>query len=250
MFASSDSRPSAARSKPSEQKRYEALLNTEKDFLKGAQLVVEAMLQSSSFLFRLDETSDSKWKPYVTASRPVLCDLGQHAGCGVVRSGCAGRTRHCRKASKRPRGACSIIPRAKESLNEFVSQWMRFDRILTASKDKRNFPQFTRETAVAMTQEAQAFVGDLVWNDRNFMELFTADYGFANGDLAGIYGVKAPAKEFDRVAFPAGSERAGLLGQTLFLASPPSPTIRLRRRAGSSSGSSFSASMCRSRRPA
>ena len=65
-------------------------------------------------------------------------------------------------------------PRAHESLNEFVSQWLRFDRILTASKDKRKFPTFTRETAAAMTQEAGTFVGDLVWNDRNFMELFTA----------------------------------------------------------------------------
>ena len=60
-----------------------------------------------------------------------------------------------------------------------------------------------------MTEEARAFVGDLVWNDRNFMELFTADYGYPDSDLAAIYGVKAPAKEFDRTPFPAGSERAG-----------------------------------------
>ena len=52
-----------------EQKRYEALMNRETDFLKGAQLVIEAMLQSSSFLFWLDGTSDPKWKPYVTATR-------------------------------------------------------------------------------------------------------------------------------------------------------------------------------------
>jgi hypothetical protein len=114
-------------------------------------------------------------------------------------------------------------PHAKESLNEFVSQWMRFDRILTAAKDKRKFPTFTRETAVAMTAEAKAFVGDLVWNDRNFMDLFTADYGYPDGDLAKIYDVKAPPKEFERVAFPAGSERAGLLGQALFLAITAKP---------------------------
>jgi hypothetical protein len=74
-----------------------------------------------------------------------------------------------------------------------------------------------------MTQEARLFIGDLVWNDRNFMDLFTADYGFVNADLAGIYGVTPPAKEFDRVAFPAGSERAGVLGQTLFLALTAKP---------------------------
>ncbi len=54
---------------PEEQKRYEALFSRETDFYKGAQLVVEAMLQSPTFLFRLEETTNPKWKPYVTASR-------------------------------------------------------------------------------------------------------------------------------------------------------------------------------------
>jgi len=122
-------------------------------------------------------------------------------------------------------------PRAKEALNDFVSQWLRFDRLLTTTRDKRKYPTFSRETAGAMTEEARTFVGDLVWNDRNFMSLFTADYGYVSSELAGVYKVAAPAKDFDRVPFPAGSERAGLLGQALFLAltSKPadsSPTAR------------------------
>jgi hypothetical protein len=207
---------------PTEQKRYEALLNTEKDFLKGAQLVVEAMLQSSSFLFRPDETTDAKWKPYVTASRlsyalwDSMPDAELFAAAG---RGDLATAQGVEKAARR----MLDHPRAKESLNEFVSQWMRFDRILTASKDKRKFPTFTRETAVAMTQEAQAFVSDLVWNDRNFMELFTTKYGYPDSDLAGIYGVQPPARDFDRVPFPAGSERAGILGQALFLAITAKP---------------------------
>src|SRR6476660_4606672 len=52
-----------------EQKRYETLMSREPDFIKGAQLVTEAMLQSANFLFRPDDSSDPKWKPYVTASR-------------------------------------------------------------------------------------------------------------------------------------------------------------------------------------
>jgi hypothetical protein len=74
-----------------------------------------------------------------------------------------------------------------------------------------------------MTQEALLFLGDLVWNDRNFMNAFTANYGFVNADLALIYGVPAPAKEFDRVQFPPASERGGLLGQSLFLALTSKP---------------------------
>jgi hypothetical protein len=108
---------------------------------------------------------------------------------------------------------------------------MRFDRLLTASKDRRRYPNFNREVAVAMTEETRAFIADLVWNDRNFMDVFAADYSFINADLAAIYGVPAPAKEFDRIRFAPESERAGLLGQSLFLAltSKPddtSPTAR------------------------
>jgi hypothetical protein len=114
-------------------------------------------------------------------------------------------------------------PRAKESLNEFTSQWLRFDRLLTASKDRRKFPLFTRETAIAMTEEASTFVSDLVWNDGDFMTLFTADYGHVSQELARIYGVPAPAKDFDRVPFPADSQRAGLLGEGLFLALTAKP---------------------------
>jgi hypothetical protein len=68
-----------------------------------------------------------------------------------------------------------------------------------------------------MTEEALRFVGDLVWNDRNFMQVYTANWGFPNSSLAAVYKVPPPAHEWDRVTFPSDSERAGLLGQALFL---------------------------------
>src|SRR5260370_40579398 len=101
-------------------------------------------------------------------------------------------------------------PQARRALDDFVSQWLRFDRILTASRDRRKFPLFTHEAARAMTGEASMFVADLVWNDRNFMDLFTAKYGYVNADLPPIYKVSPPAKEFDPSAFPPASERAGV----------------------------------------
>jgi hypothetical protein len=207
---------------PEEQKRYETLMTRETEFLKGAQLVVEAMLQSSNFLFRLDETADAKLKPYVTATRlsySIWDTMPDTELLGLAARGELGTPQAVEKAARRMLDQ----PRAKESLDEFVGQWLRFDRLLTASKDRRKYPQFTRETAVAMTEEARTFVGDLVWNDRNFMDLFTANYGYVNADLAPIYKVPAPPKEFDKVAFPAGSERAGVLGQGLFLALTAKP---------------------------
>ncbi len=205
-----------------EQKRYETMMAAEPNLIKGAQLVVEAMLQSTSFLFRLDETNDPKWRPFVTATRLSYALWDSTPDAELYASAARGDLNSPQGVERASRRLLDH-PRAKESLNEFVSQWMRFDRILTAARDRRKYPRFTRETAVAMTEEAKLFIGDLVWNDRPFMNLYTAEYGFPNADLAWVYGVDPPAKEFDRVSFPNGSERAGLLGQALFLAITSKP---------------------------
>ena len=207
---------------PSEQQRFEELMASEADLVEGAQLVAEVMLQSTSFLFRFDDSSDAKWKPYAMASRlsyAIWDSMPDETLLAAAAQGELGTAEGVARVTRR----MLDDPQAHESLGEFVSQWVRFDRILQASKDRRKYPQFTREMAVAMTEEARLFVSDLVWNDRNFMDLFTANYGYANGDLAAIYGVPPPAKEFDRAVFPADSERAGLLGQALFLAITAKP---------------------------
>lgn len=213
-----------------ELKRYQALFASQGEFLKGAQAVVEAMLQSPNFLFRLDETSDPALKPYAAASRLAFAlwdTMPDEALLNGAEKGQLSTREGIRLAARR----LLADAKAKQALDEFVSQWMQFDRVITASRDRRTYPKFSRETAAAMTEETRRFVADLVWNRRNFMELFTAEYGYVNAELANVYGVAAPATEFDKVAFPAGSERAGLLGQALFLTltSKPndtSPTAR------------------------
>jgi hypothetical protein len=205
-----------------EQKRYEDLFRRETDFYKGAQLVVEAMLQSPHFLFRLEETANPKWKPYVTATRLSYALWDSLPDAALFESAARGELASAQGVEKAARRMLDD-PRARQAMDEFVAEWLRFDRLLTASKDRRRFPMFNRETAFAMTEEARSFVADLVWNDRDFTKAFTADYSFINADLATIYGVPAPAKEFDRVGFPAESERAGLLGQSFFLALTAKP---------------------------
>src|SRR5262249_56799711 len=54
---------------PEEIPWHRAIFSSEKTFLAGAQAVIEAMLQSPAFLFRLEETPDPKWQPYTRASR-------------------------------------------------------------------------------------------------------------------------------------------------------------------------------------
>ena len=207
---------------PAEQQRYESLLATEPDFLKGAQLVVEAMLQSPNFLFWINTATVPKLKAWATASRLSYSLWDTMPDAELFAAAEHGELATRAGVEKQVRRMLSD-PRAHESLDAFVSQWLRFDRLTTASKDRRKFPYFTRETANAMITEARTFVSDLVWNDGNFIDLFTANYGYVSPELARIYGVPAPARDFERVAFPANSERAGILGQGLFLALTAKP---------------------------
>jgi len=213
---------------PAEADRYTSVLLREAsragDFYQGAQLAIEGMLQSPKFLFRLEQGA------YQTASRLsyFLWDtMPDDALWSEAASGALANPAAIERSIRR----MMADPRAHDGLSEFASQWLRFDLALGAVKDRALFPQFTPQLAVAMTQETRRLLDDLVWGGRNFMEFFRADYSFLNSDLAALYGVPAPAGEFDRVQFPPASERAGILGHALFLTltSKPgetSPTLR------------------------
>lgn len=213
-----------------EVKRYSELFARQDSFLKGAQIVVEAMLQSPNFLFLLNAASVPDWKPYARASRLsyFLWDsMPDEALLGSAASGELDTPEGLEKVARR----LLSHPKALHSVDEFVSQWLRLDQVVSILKERRAFPQFTRELALAMTEETRRFVADLVWNDRNFMELYTANYTFVNADLAAVYDLPSPPSEFARVNYPAGYDRSGILGQGTFLAltSKPvetSPTAR------------------------
>ncbi len=201
---------------PQELTRYDALFRNEREFLRGAQAVIEAALQASAFLFWMDEASRPAWKPYATASRlayglwntmpdEALLDRAERGDLDTPEQ-VAGAAR-----------AMLQDPRARQGLDEFTSQWLRFDRALAAARERRTFPMFSRELVASMLEEEKRFVADLVWNDRDFMDLFRADYGFVNGELATVYAVPTPAQDFERVVFPKEQDRAGVLGHALFL---------------------------------
>ncbi len=196
--------------------RYVAIFRAESGFLKGAQAVIEAMLQSPNFLFWLEQSPNPKWKPYATASRLsyFLWDTTpDETLLGDAAAGELNTSAGVERASRR----MLDNPKAREGLDEFVSQWLRFDRVMTASRERRYYPLFSRELATAMTEEARRFIGDIVWNDRDFTQVFTANYSFINSDLAAVYKLAPPARDYERIEFPPESERSGILGQALFL---------------------------------
>jgi hypothetical protein len=208
--------------KPAEAARYEALFAKQASFTAGARIVVEAMLQSPNFLFHLEDTKNPAWKPYAAASQLSYALWDTMPDAALFEAAAKGELNTPAEIEVQARRMLKD-PRAKQAVDEFAAEWLRFDRALTATKDRSVFREFTPDTLYAMTEEARAFIADLVWNDGNFMDLFSAPYGYMNADLAKLYGAPAPETEYQKTAFPAGSERAGILGQGLFLALTAKP---------------------------
>jgi hypothetical protein len=212
-----------------EKQRYASLLRKEArrtaDFLQGARLVIEAMLQSPKFLFRLEQD-----QAYRGASRLSFFLWDTMPDQELLGSAASGELSTRAGLAKTVRRMVED-PRAREAFDEFLSQWLRFDLVLNSVKDRRLFRQFNEELAVAMTEETRRLINDMAWSDRDFMQIFTAGHSFLNADLASLYGLPAPATEFAKVAYPENFPRGGILGQAMFLAltSKPgetSPTVR------------------------
>jgi hypothetical protein len=191
-------------------------------FLDGARTVVEAMLQSPKFLFHVEAGPDGRSVDYAIASR--LSYLLWDTMPDKVLLDAAARG-DLRTAANRERAARRMLdnPLAAQSLDEFFNEWLRFDRVLNAFKERRRYPEFTPEMAAEMVEETRRLLDHLVWNNGNFMELLTADYGFLSSDLATLYKLPAPPGQFELSKYPADARRAGFLGHGSFLASTAGP---------------------------
>jgi hypothetical protein len=95
----------------------------------------------------------------------------------------------------------------------FFDTWLSIDRVTTAKGDSDLFPEFDDDLRGALRRETELFVESQLRDDRNPLELWTANYTFLNQRLARHYGVpNVSGPEYRRVTWP-GPERAGLLAQ-------------------------------------
>ena len=203
---------------------------TSGDFLDGARLAVEAMLQSPKFLFHPEPGPDPRRTAYARANRLsyfLWNTLPDEELLAAAEAGKLDDDEGLRAQARRMLGD----PRARESAEELFAQWLRFDLTLNTVRDRRLYRDFSPELAIAMVEETRRLIADVVWNDKDFRQLLTARYAFVNSELAKLYGLPAPTNDFEKVELPEDSPRAGILGQASFLTmtSKPgetSPTMR------------------------
>jgi len=210
-----------------EVKRYSTVFSEQarvsRRFLDGARVVVEAMLQSPNFLFHVEAGPDGRHADYEVASRLSYLLWNTMPDEALFEAAAKGELSTPAGRDAAARRLLQNVPKGRDALDQFFEEWLRFDRVVNAVKANR-YQAFTPELALAMAEETRTLLHHLVWSDRNFMELLTADYSFLTSELAEVYGLPAPKDQFEIVKFPADSNRAGILGQGTFLASTAGPT--------------------------
>jgi mono/diheme cytochrome c family protein len=115
-------------------------------------------------------------------------------------------------------------PKADTLVTNFAEQWLFLRNVVSLAPDQNSFPNFDDNLRQAMRKETELFFSSIVREDRNVLDLMTADYTFVNERLAKHYGIpNIYGSQFRRVQIP-GDVRRGLLGQGSILSVTSYPT--------------------------
>jgi hypothetical protein len=106
-------------------------------------------------------------------------------------------------------------PKAEALIVNFAGQWLKLRGLQAAYPDVPTFPDFDDNLRQAMRREVELFFGSIVREDRNVVDLLTADYTYLNERLARHYGIpNVYGSQFRRVTLgPEFDARRGLLGK-------------------------------------
>jgi len=121
--------------------------------------------------------------------------------------------------------------RSSAFIENFAGQWLYLRNLETKGGAVEQFPNFDDNLRQAFRTETELLFASIVREDRNLLDLLTADYTFVNDRLARHYGMQGIyGSEFRRV--PVENEaRRGLLGQgsILLVTSLPERTSPVQR---------------------
>jgi Protein of unknown function (DUF1592)/Protein of unknown function (DUF1588)/Protein of unknown function (DUF1595)/Protein of unknown function (DUF1587)/Protein of unknown function (DUF1585) len=207
----------------------QALLNlaaSEPDKQEAASLVLQAMLMSPNFLFRVEVgAAPNAVRPdlvpltgYELATRIGFFMLGRTPDDALLDAAAAGRLDTAQGAEEVTRGLLSD-PRMRESMTNFASQWLQTNRLPAIQRDPAQFPSFGPELMQSMQGEFTRLLDDFMFTPKSsFLDLYTAPYGYADAKLAAIYGTSNPgANGLGRVDFSGSADRGGFFTTPAFL---------------------------------
>ena len=204
---------------------------------QGMRLVLQAVLVSPHFLFRIERDPDPndpavvhEVDPYELASRlsyflwSSMPDerLMARATSLELLDDAVLEEEVTRKLAD---------PRSQALIENFAGQWLELRNLKLAVPDPDLFPQFDDELSSAMRTETELFFETVLREDRGLGDFLDGRFTYVNEKLAshyGILGIEGP--QFRRVSL-TGDQRSGIVTQAsvLLLSSYPtrtSPVLR------------------------
>jgi hypothetical protein len=104
-------------------------------------------------------------------------------------------------------------PKAEALVDNFAGQWLYLRNLRDMIPNSVDFPDFDDNLRQAMGRETELFFASVMHEDRNVLDLMTANYTFLNERLARHYGIpNIYGSHFRRVTL-AEETRRGLLGK-------------------------------------
>jgi len=207
-------------------------------FQTGVRYVIEHVLQSPSFLYRVELGEPSVppgavakltgWERASRLSYFLWQTMPDRALFAAAASGELATKEQILAQARR----MLADPKARPTLAKFADQWLGLDKVDNVVKDTIQFPEFNRALPALLKEETRRFVADVVWNRGGGLTmLLTSPYTFVNDKTAPLYGLAAPpGAEFVRVDLDE-RRRSGILTQLAFLnfAAKPNQTSPVRR---------------------
>jgi len=194
------------------------------NFETGIRTVIQAILASPEFVFRFERSgvglpacapcgrgnyriSDlelaSRLSYFLWSTAPDE-ELIELAGRGRLRDPAVLEKQVKRMLADSRSDALSTI---------FAGQWLHLQNLKTANPDLFEYPNFDKTLADSMRRETELLFASVMREDRNVLDLLTANYTFVDERLAKHYGIpNIMGSRFRRVTL-TDPNRFGLLGQ-------------------------------------
>jgi cytochrome c553 len=189
-----------------------------KDFEAGLKAALQAMLASPHFLFRLEEMpagvkpgQNYRITDVDLASRLSYFIWGTVPDAELQKVAAAG-TLHTAAVLDKQLRRMLADPRAEALSTRFASQWLRLQDVEKIHPDALLYPSFDNGLAESYKRETELLFDSIVREDRNLLDLFTADYTFVNERIAKVYRIPNITGEAFRRVPLTDENRRGILG--------------------------------------
>ncbi|MEZ4240777.1 MAG: DUF1592 domain-containing protein [Myxococcota bacterium] len=190
----------------------------EDGFEEGIRWVLTAMLQSPSFLYRVEVGAGGRFSDAELASRMSYLLWAGPPDDALLLAAEAGQLQD--PDERRAQAERMLAdPRARRGLRAWLDDWLGLDTVPGLPKDPLLFPHWVEGAGESAREQTLRTFEWLVFDaDGDIRDVTTTRTTALDRTLAALYGVPAPAADgFAMTELPPGP-RIGLLGQASFLA--------------------------------